>query len=94
MTDRITIPLRISPELHTQLKDLAERDHRSLNGFIALALAEMVKRVLPLPGRAIAVTSLPQRPPVPSKTRKARPNEPCPCGSGTKYKRCCGKGAS
>ena len=23
--------------------------------------------------------------------RKIRPNDPCPCGSGKKYKRCCGK---
>lgn len=24
-------------------------------------------------------------------TPKIRPNEPCPCGSGKKYKKCCGK---
>lgn len=29
--------------------------------------------------------------PVVSKTRKIGRNEPCPCGSGQKYKRCCGK---
>jgi preprotein translocase subunit SecA len=23
--------------------------------------------------------------------RKLRPNEPCPCGSGIKYKKCCGR---
>jgi peptide deformylase len=23
--------------------------------------------------------------------KKARPNEPCPCGSGKKFKKCCGK---
>lgn len=23
---------------------------------------------------------------------KARPNDPCPCGSGKKYKKCCGRG--
>jgi hypothetical protein len=26
----------------------------------------------------------------PARTAKARPNEPCPCGSGRKFKRCCG----
>ena len=26
-----------------------------------------------------------------SKPRKIGPNEPCPCGSGKKYKKCCGK---
>lgn len=25
------------------------------------------------------------------KGRKIKPNEPCPCGSGRKYKHCCGK---
>lgn len=24
-------------------------------------------------------------------TKKIYPNDPCPCGSGTKYKRCCGR---
>lgn len=27
----------------------------------------------------------------PAGSRKIYPNEPCPCGSGMKYKRCCGK---
>jgi uncharacterized protein YecA (UPF0149 family) len=26
-------------------------------------------------------------------TRKVGRNEPCPCGSGKKYKKCCGKAA-
>ncbi len=26
-------------------------------------------------------------------TKKVYPNDPCPCGSGKKYKQCCGKGA-
>ena len=25
------------------------------------------------------------------KGKKTYPNDPCPCGSGKKYKRCCGK---
>ena len=29
--------------------------------------------------------------PVDPARRKTRPNEPCPCGSGRKYKRCCGR---
>ena len=27
----------------------------------------------------------------PKKTKKVGRNEPCPCGSGKKYKNCCGK---
>jgi len=29
--------------------------------------------------------------PVRRKTRKVGRNEPCPCGSGKKYKKCCGR---
>jgi len=29
--------------------------------------------------------------PVKRETRKVGRNEPCPCGSGKKYKKCCGK---
>ena len=29
--------------------------------------------------------------PVRRTARKVMPNEPCPCGSGKKYKHCCGK---
>ena len=27
------------------------------------------------------------------KGHKVYPNDPCPCGSGKKYKKCCGKNA-
>ncbi len=27
------------------------------------------------------------------KPTKIYPNDPCPCGSGKKYKKCCGKNA-
>jgi uncharacterized protein YchJ len=27
----------------------------------------------------------------PRRTDKVKPNAPCPCGSGKKYKKCCGK---
>ena len=28
------------------------------------------------------------------KDKKVYPNDPCPCGSGKKYKKCCGKHTS
>lgn len=35
----------------------------------------------------------PKKPDVPlPKPRKLYPNDPCPCGSGKKYKKCCGRG--
>lgn len=27
---------------------------------------------------------------IPAKARKVKRNDPCPCGSGKKYKKCCG----
>ena len=32
-----------------------------------------------------------KRKPVVNKNKKVGPNEPCPCGSGRKYKHCCGR---
>ncbi len=31
-----------------------------------------------------------QAPPGPARSRKVGRNDPCPCGSGKKYKKCCG----
>jgi hypothetical protein len=93
-TERVTIPLRISPELHARLKDLAAKDERSLNAFIAFGLARLVavsssQRQTVLPGQAVALTNAYSSG---AKTRKVGPNVLCPCGSGTKYKRCHGRG--
>jgi uncharacterized protein YchJ len=84
MSERVAIPLRLSPDLHARLKVLAAKDERSLNAFIALALARVAAGVV-LPhvdGNAYTTGA---------RTRKVRPNDPCPCGSGTKHKRCHGK---
>ena len=35
----------------------------------------------------------PKRQPVVNKEKKVGRNDPCPCGSGKKYKNCCGKNA-
>ena len=29
--------------------------------------------------------------PIKRETKKIKPNDPCPCGSGKKYKKCCGR---
>jgi len=47
----------------------------------------------PLPPSIITPAPTPVRTPVPAPVRttaKVGRNEPCPCGSGKKYKRCCG----
>jgi hypothetical protein len=87
MSIRITLPLRLDRQLHSRLKELAQHEQRSLNSFIALQLARCV-------GASDKFSRIPQlRPPLPPRVRKARPNEACPCGSGTKYKRCHGVGS-
>lgn len=48
------------------------------------AAAAMVERAMA--GRAMAPGA------APVAGRRARPNDPCPCGSGRKYKKCCGRG--
>jgi len=34
---------------------------------------------------------MPTNSPAPAKKVKVGRNDPCPCGSGKKYKKCCGK---
>jgi len=36
-------------------------------------------------------THQPKKPPQAASTPKAGRNDPCPCGSGKKYKKCCGR---
>jgi len=46
--------------------------------------------VFRMPSRGLANLQPPERPPaVPQISRKISPNEPCPCNSGKKYKKCC-----
>ncbi|MCC5025393.1 MAG: SEC-C domain-containing protein [Candidatus Synoicihabitans palmerolidicus] len=41
--------------------------------------------------RSLALpTSRPRRPPPVVNITKVGRNDPCPCGSGKKYKKCCG----
>jgi uncharacterized protein YecA (UPF0149 family) len=91
VSDRVTLPLRIAPELHTKLKALAEVEHRSLNAFIAYNLARLVaEREAMRAAEARVAQAIMQSRPLLPRVPKARPNDPCPCGSGTKYKRCHG----
>ena len=38
-------------------------------------------------------TDAPKKPVVKAKSEKIGRNDPCPCGSGKKYKKCCGMNA-
>jgi SEC-C motif-containing protein len=44
-------------------------------------------------GESVRATPAPPSPPVVRSEPKTGRNEPCPCGSGKKYKRCCGASA-
>jgi hypothetical protein len=59
-------------------------------------IAEYVRRgeVPPMPGDAAGPSAGPPRAGAPGQggaDRKVGRNDPCPCGSGKKYKRCCGR---
>ena len=46
-------------------------------------------------GTSFAMTSMgPKKAPVVREEKKIYANDPCPCGSGKKYKKCCGKAAT
>ena len=71
----------------SSIEDLRERAP-DLIADIVLALNRWTKgsrRSGPFPTEATAFGA-----PVPFRGRRVGRNEPCPCGSGRKYKRCCG----
>ena len=47
------------------------------------------ERVAKETGTAAATQSQVKKQPVRTATKKVGPNDPCPCGSGKKYKKCC-----
>jgi len=40
-------------------------------------------------GTAAATQTVVKKQPVRNAAKKVGPNDPCPCGSGRKYKKCC-----
>lgn len=59
----------------------------------ASAMAEAAPAAAAAGGGVAAAAAAPEAPPAPfvRQGRKIGRNEPCPCGSGKKYKRCCGR---
>jgi len=47
------------------------------------------QRVAKETGTAAASETAVKKEPVRNKDKKVGPNDPCPCGSGKKYKKCC-----
>lgn len=87
------------------LAELLPENRGELYGFLALVLAAIqLLSQSPQPAQNITInvsqvveqtlesakTATPQ-PHLPQRSRKVGRNEHCPCGSGQKYKKCCGK---
>ncbi len=51
-----------------------------------------VRKAAPAPKREQVLNEGPQHFNIQRKSTKVGPNDPCPCGSGKKYKKCCGAG--
>ena len=74
--------------------DMVSRIHTETASILLKAV--FVKREpAPQPGQPAGARRKPQEPlrPAASKGAKVGRNDPCPCGSGKKYKNCCGKNA-
>ncbi|MBR3997929.1 MAG: SEC-C domain-containing protein [Clostridia bacterium] len=62
-----------------------------LNGILTMELPNEDIRKDMLAQLAELKKEMPTNSPAPAKKVKVGRNDPCPCGSGKKYKKCCGK---
>lgn len=69
------IPLRLPAPMLERVKDAAARQGISMNALLTLVVGQWLD---------------PPQPAAVSKSSKLARNAPCPCGSGEKFKRCCG----
>lgn len=97
--DKTRLTVRMPPALAEQAAVIAEYQGQTMNAFIVQAVRNwtdyQLKRLAPSgpPSGDPAPSSPPasaRSSPAPS-VPKVGPNQPCPCGSGQKYKRCHGK---
>ncbi len=93
--DTISILARIRIQSEQELAEMAEqRRRREAMQFQhpqASALGQAPASAAPPPGAAQQAAAAPVVTPFKRPTRKVGRNEPCPCGSGKKYKQCHGK---
>ncbi|SPD76293.1 conserved hypothetical protein [uncultured Desulfobacterium sp.] len=83
--------VRYSDELHSRARLYCKKTGLTLNAFVIAAMADYLgfREVVEVKEKVESHKSL-SSPPSRSKTSVGR-NSPCPCGSGLKYKKCCGK---
>ncbi len=87
-------------EYRIQGADMFEEMVESIRENTVRALLSVVKREEPMKRTAVAKATSegfegdkkapPKKAPVVRRAPKVGPNDPCPCGSGKKYKKCCG----
>lgn len=100
-SSKVICSLRLDPRLRRCLDAIADQRQLSFNSLVAMTLAEYWRFDPRRAGRVsdghdnVPIPSALERqtPPPPASIEKAAHrsrNAPCPCGSGLKYKRCCG----
>jgi uncharacterized protein YecA (UPF0149 family) len=105
-TEVSKLNVRLPVELREDAAHVAAAMSQSLNGFIVQAVQsavdyhgqrlyqrqrQMERAMAAVPDRASATVVVPQRSVSLASVPKVGANQPCPCGSGQKYKRCHGK---
>ncbi len=93
--ERVAPPLvERQPHIYAKLQELIEEDVRE-EAMTAIC-ADVIYRPVQILVEAFDAATEGRRPgerqgPVVREAAKVGRNEPCPCGSGKKYKKCCGK---
>lgn len=83
--------ISLGPNIRNQLSDGTLNIEELLNGILTMEVPnEDIRRDL-LEQLAELKKEVSAGSPEPAKQQKVGRNDPCPCGSGKKYKKCCGK---
>jgi len=89
VTRKVFTTYILSREQLKSMMDDANMSHSELNAFLhAQEMMEQGSQQHPMPPEAMG--EAPKTRPVTVEAKVGR-NDPCPCGSGKKYKKCCGK---
>jgi len=83
--------ISLGPNIRNQLKDGTLSFEEMLNGILTMELPNKDIRKDMLAQLTELKKEMPTNSPAPAKKVKVGRNDPCPCGSGKKYKKCCGK---
>jgi preprotein translocase subunit SecA len=87
--EAIEFIFKLQPIKESKSLGVFDMDHQELIHRERSALRDMDKKGTPAPGSPRKPESRPE--PARREGPKVGRNEPCPCGSGKKYKKCCGR---